>query len=80
MYCSRVTHPFEDAIRRDELSAPPTVDLQSVAQVRSQELQQEDRETAQGQGTTYMCYQSHTESQIITRTTKVLLIKVWNFF
>lgn len=39
------TDPFEDSIGRDELSAPPTVDLQSVAEMRSQELQSKNRKT-----------------------------------
>lgn len=34
-----MTHLFEDSIRRDKLSAPSTVNLESIAQMRSQELQ-----------------------------------------
>lgn len=40
-----VAYSFEDAILRDELSAPPAVDLQSVAQVRGQELHQKEEKT-----------------------------------
>ena len=55
MYCFKVTYPFEDAVSRDELSAPPTVDLQSVAQVRVQELQQEQIEHCSGYNIIVLC-------------------------